>query len=128
MKTPRHQIARVVADSGFSARPLAAYLLDTGRTGELNSLLRDIQQERIERGTVEVVAVSAFELSEAARRDITERIRQLYPEAERIIVSERRDPGIVAGVRLELPHQQLDLSVRGKLDRFKQLTMAGARA
>lgn len=130
---PRHTVANVLAEKSFDsgvnmqslARSVAAYLLETGRTGELSSLLRDVQQIRAENGIIEVTAISASGLSEASRRDIEAKIKQLMPKAQTVIISEQRDPKIVAGVRLELPHQQLDLSVRGTLNRFKQLTATG---
>lgn len=130
MKTPRRKVAALLAErslaSGANAEELsrlvAAYLLRNGRTGELGSLMRDVQQLRAERGVVEVTAVTAHELSAAAKADIEARIKQLYPDAKQIVISEVLDPEVVGGVRLELPHQQLDLSVRAKLNRFKQRT------
>lgn len=132
MKTPRRKIASLLAerslksgaDAGKLSREIAAYLLQTGRTGELSSLLRDVQQIRAEHGIVEVMAATAHELSAAARKDIEAYIRQLYPDAQQIIISEVRDADVIGGVRLELANQQLDLSVRGKLNRFKQRASA----
>lgn len=128
MKTPRTTIARVVARKLGQAptaelgKEVAAYLLEDNRAGELESLLRDIQQQRAENGVVEVTAVSAYPIESAVRRDIEAQIRQLYPAAKTIIIDEQLDPGVVGGVRLELANQQLDLSVRAKLNVFKQLT------
>lgn len=132
MKTPRHQIASVLAEKslhgGFKpgdfSRSVAAYLLDTGRTGELNSLLRDVMQKRAGCGIVEVAAVSAHKLSDSVKEEILGLIKEIRPEAKQIIISEVHDPELIGGVRLELPNQQLDLTVRGKLNRFKQLTMS----
>lgn len=130
MKTPRHKIAVYLAERTLApsvdvrklSREVAAYLLETGRTGELGSLLRDIQDLRADKGVVEVKAVTAHPLSDAARTDIQKQVKQLYPDAKRVIVSEAIDPDLIGGVRLELAHQQLDLSIRGKLNRFKQRT------
>jgi F0F1-type ATP synthase delta subunit len=131
-KVPRHQLAAIIADklgdSAVSAeqlsREVAAYLLETGRSGELDSLLRDIMQLRADKGMVEVLAHSAFPLSESVRKDIEAEVRAIFPDATAIIVSEVPDRSVVAGVKLELANQQLDLSVRAKLNRFKQLTTA----
>lgn len=130
MKTPRRKIAAVLAERSLAAnangknlgRMVAAYLLTTGRTGELGSLMRDVQALRAEHGVVEVAAVTAHELTAAVKAGIETHVRRLYPDARQIIISEIHDPEVVGGVRLEFPHQQLDLSVRGKLNRFKQLT------
>jgi len=132
MKTPRTRVARVVADqtlkSGSSkqlSREIAAYLLAERRVSELDSVLRDVQADWAEAGYVEVIATSAHPLTAAIKADITKRAKQLYPNAKRIIVTEARDAEVIGGVKLELAHRQLDLTVEAKLNKFKQLTAAG---
>ena len=49
-------------------------------------------------------------------------MRELYPNAKQIIITPEQDAKAVGGIRLELANQQLDLTVRGKLNLFKQLT------
>jgi F0F1-type ATP synthase delta subunit len=133
MKTSRSQIADIVATRTLSSSPqvsrisrsVAAYLLENGRTGELESLMRDVIEVRSEQGVVEVAAVSANKLSSDVVRDIRREIKKRYPNAKKILLNEQLDPSVVAGVRLELPGEQLDLSVRAQLNRFKQLTSVG---
>ena len=130
MKVPRSQIAPVLADlirkPGRSAerlgREIAAYLLDENRTGELDSLLRDVVAHRAKDGIVEVTAVSAHELSGEVRRDIEKLVRERFENVEDIIIDQRIDTDVVGGVRLELIDEQLDLTVRGTLNRFRALT------
>lgn len=135
MKARRTRIARVVADktlkSGVSksfANELAAYLLAERRTGELASILRDVQSDWAEAGRVEVLAASAHPLTAAIKADITAQIRRMYPDAKQIIVTEVRDPEVIGGVRLNLADRQLDLSVEAKLNKFKQLAAAPTSA
>ena len=132
MKTPRVRIARTVADQTLAegvskayARELAAYLLSERRVGELDSLLRDVQADWARKGYVEVLARSAHPLTDAVKRDIAARIKPLFSEAKKIVVTEVADPGVVGGVQIQLADRQLDLSVEGKLNKFKQLTGAG---
>ena len=132
MKIPRHVIAAALAQRSLQAdsvealrklgTEIAAYLLQERRTGELDSVLRDITQYRADHGIVEVIAVSAFPLSDTVREDIAAQVSQLYPVASQVIISHRSDAAVVAGVKLEFANQQLDLSVRSKLNRLKQLT------
>lgn len=130
MKIPRHKIADFLAqrslqpgvDPAALSREVAAYLLETGRTGELSSLARDIMQRRAEQGVVEVTAVSAHPLTSDLKKEIKEKIRVFYPQAKKISINESVDPDVLGGVRLELANERLDLSVRSKLNRFKQLT------
>jgi F0F1-type ATP synthase delta subunit len=132
MKQSRVKLARVVADktlkSGLNKRfskEIAAYLLAEGRTGELDSILRDVQADWAEAGHVEVIAASAYPLSEASKKDIEREVKKIYPQAKSIGVRETLDPEIIGGVRLSLVNRQLDLSVEAKLNKFKQLTTAG---
>ena len=67
MKVTRGRVAAIIAErslGSISARRLgqevAAYLLDEGRTSELDSIMRDIRQYRADHGIVEVIAVSAI--------------------------------------------------------------------
>jgi F0F1-type ATP synthase delta subunit len=129
MKIRRTRISQAIADKtlkqGVSKRfsqEIAAYLLTERRTGQLDSILRDVQGDWARVGRVEVIASSAHPLTSAVKADITRQIRRLYPKARKIIVTEVRDPGVIGGVRLNLADQQLDLSVQAKLNKFKQLT------
>jgi F0F1-type ATP synthase delta subunit len=132
MKTSRTKIASAVADKTLKAgaskrlsREVAAYLLSERRVNELDSVLRDVSADWAAAGYVEAVASSARPLSAAVQADIKRRVKQLYPSAKRIIVTTRLDPAVLGGVRLNLPDQQLDLSVEAKLNKFKRLTNAG---
>ena len=129
MKISRSRLAAIVAEkatqpvsSKVLSQEVAAYLLLEGRTGELDSLLRDVMQYRADHGMVEVIITDAHPISDDVRRDVEGVVRELYPKAAQIIVSEQLDPSIIGGIQIELANQQLDLSIRAKLNRFKQLT------
>ncbi|MCL4357727.1 F0F1 ATP synthase subunit delta [Patescibacteria group bacterium] len=134
MKTPRTQIAGVIIKHLANVSPqrlakeVAAYLLNENRTDELDSLMRDVVAERALTGTVEVTAVSAHRLSEAALKDIEAEVRLVYPQAEQIIISPKIDTNLLGGVRLEFPNAQLDLSLRAKLNELKTLITYGKDA
>jgi F0F1-type ATP synthase delta subunit len=126
-KVGRRKLAAVLAERFAHAkdgqeleREVAAYLLAERRTGELESLLRDISQYRADQGHVEAEVVSAFPLSPVVKRDLEQVIRRAYPDAKQIILNDRIDPTVVGGVRLSLPNQQLDATVRAKLNEFQQ--------
>lgn len=128
MKAPRQRISKTIADatlkSGISKRysqEIAAYLLSERRVNQLDSIVRDVQADWAANGYVEVLASSAHPITESVRTEISRQIRQLYPEAKQIIVTEVHDPKIMGSVSLSLANQQLDLSVEAKLNKFKQL-------
>lgn len=133
MKAPRTTIARIItAKLGELpvkelSREVAAYLLENGRVGELDSLLRDVQQQRSEAGVVEATVVSAHPLAGKILSGVKAQIGLAYPKAKQIIINEQLDPEVVGGVKIEFPEQRLDLSVRSKLNKFKQLTAVGEK-
>lgn len=130
MKTPRHIIAASLAqkslgklsESAFS-KEIAAYLIAERRVSDLDSIIRDIIQYRADHGIVEVIAVSAHALTDAIRKQIESQVKKVYPEAQQVIISYQADDTVVGGVKLEFANQQLDLTVRNTLNRFKQLTV-----
>lgn len=125
-KVSRSQIVSVLAEKLGQknlASEVAAYLLDENRTGDLDSLARDLVAYRAQGGTVEITAVSAHQLSPTVEADIKSQVKTLYPAAKEIIINYRQDASQIGGVRLEFPDKQLDLTVRNKLNLFKTLTV-----
>lgn len=132
MKTSRTRIAHTIAKHTLSrgaskqyARKIAAYLLSEHRTRELDSLLRDVQAYWANAGHVEAAVSSAHPLSSAAKEEVRNRAKKLYPFAKEITVTEAHDPQVIGGVRISLPNRQYDLTVEGKLNKLKQQTTAG---
>jgi F0F1-type ATP synthase delta subunit len=128
MSSSRARLATLVADRtlkkgqverGF-ARKIAAYLMDTKHTGELESLIRDVQAKWAEAGYLNVVSESAHPLTAQNRSDIARVVKRYYPAVKKVNVSETLEADQVGGVRLNMPEQQLDLSLEGKLNQFKQ--------
>ncbi len=110
-----------IVDKGTLAKAVAAYLSAEHRSVDINTLMRDIMQYRLERGIVEVVAISAHELTPVVLADIKSLMHEHFPAAKEIIIDTRLDESVVGGIRLELPQETLDLSVKAKLNLFKQL-------
>lgn len=132
MKQPRSKIAHTIADrtvKGGSTKAItkqvAAYLLAERRVNDLDSIMRDVQQDWADKGYVEVLAASAHPITASIKTDIAKEIKRYYPDAKDIIVTEVHDADIIGGVQLSLSNQQLDMSVEAKLNKFKQLTTAG---
>lgn len=126
-KVSRTRVASVIADRARRgdkrlATEVAAYLLESGRVRELDSILRDVQDSWARDGYVEVLASSAHPLTDAVKAEIISRVRPVLLAGATVRVTEIHDPEVVGGVRLRLANQQLDLSVEAKLNKFKQLT------
>jgi F0F1-type ATP synthase delta subunit len=128
-KIPRTVIAKLIAERSMKpisannlAQEIAAYLVFEGRTNELDSLLRDIQQYRADNGILEVNAITANKLDASTLNDLKARLSGLYNNPNQIIVNQIISPSAVAGIRVEMANQLYDASVRTKLNQFKQLT------
>lgn len=135
MSSPRHHLAQVIGErslhaGNFSllAKEIAAYLLDSGQVGQLDSLMRDIMNYRAEHGVVEVQASSAHNLSSQDITDIKSLLKQEYPSAKKFTIDQALEPEVMGGVKLDLPGEQLDLTVRTKVNKFKRLTSSGKGA
>ncbi len=129
MKVSRQDLVEVIGertlhitDSTKLAQNIAAYLVSENHKIDLQSLLRDIMQYRLNKGIVEVVLVSAHELSPDVIQDVRELLSTHLPETKEIIIDTRIDSDVVGGVRIELPRERLDLTVQSKLNTFKRLT------
>jgi F0F1-type ATP synthase delta subunit len=132
MKQSRTQLAKTIADKTLAhgasqsyAQEIAAYLLAENRVGDLDSILRDIQEDWADAGYVEVLAHSAHPLTPAVTEEIMKQVKREYPNALQIRVTEVNDPEVIGGVQIRMPNKQLDLSIEAKLNKFKQLTIAG---
>lgn len=130
MKTPRADVAKIIASKMTSdsptelAKAVAAYLLESGRTQELESLMRDVIKMRVDDGVVEARALSATKLTEPDIKMVEDKVHALYRSAKKIIINQVNNPALVGGVVVKFPDAQLDLSVRGKLNQLKQLISA----
>lgn len=129
MKTPRHLLAQAIAertltvrDEKLLAKQIAAYLLEERRTGELESILRDIMQYRTDHGVLEAEVVTAHDVQSSVLNDVKELLHAAYPKADTVHVGTRRDDSVIGGVRVEMANEQLDMTIKAKLATFKRLT------
>jgi F0F1-type ATP synthase delta subunit len=128
----RTDLAGVVAESTLKkgaskkyTQELAAYIVDNRLTNDLDSLMRDVLGDWAKAGHLEVLAASAYPLSERVKSEIKRQVKKVEPSAKTIVITEVRDEDVIGGVRISLPDRQLDLSVESKLNKFKSLVSEG---
>jgi F0F1-type ATP synthase delta subunit len=117
-------IAKMSLAKDFSSRQvkeIAAYILDNRLSSQIDSLMRDVQFAWAEAGRLEVLVSSAHPLTNENRSMIKNQVKQVEPSAKTIVINEINDPSAIAGLRINLPGRQLDLSIEAKLNKFKQL-------
>ena len=122
----RRKIALFVTDRLLSGkasadevlRELAAYLVTTRRTRELDLLVRDIEAALADKGVVAVDVTSARPLHAAVKAEITKML-----DAKSVQLRESVDEALLGGIRIDTPGKRFDGTIRHKLNalRAKQL-------
>lgn len=131
MKQPRVTLAEIIlklskkTSSKKLAKEIAAYMLSQKRTKEIDALLRDIWSIEADKGVVEGMVEITNAKDKVPENEIKKVIKKLRPEAKQIIINYIENPDLIGGVKITLPNQQLDASIRSKLDKFKRLTVQG---
>lgn len=131
MSSIRQDLAQVIAthdgaDSKKLAREIAAYLLEKRQTTGLESLLRDVMAYRERSGLIEATVDTAHDLSPQLLEEVRQLVKAQKPHAKQVRVFPRHDSSVVGGLKVRLANEQLDLTIRSKLDTFKRVTTEGA--
>lgn len=108
-------------DASKLANEVAAYLIDSGKVNELDSVMRDAKDLRARKsGIVEVDIKTAHDINDATVKQIEMIARQQYPQSKKVTLNKIHDESVVAGASLSLPHSSFDVTVRAKLNRLKE--------
>ena len=121
VRIARRKLAKYVVDqleNGASLRrtvtELAAYLRETRRTREFELIVRDIEDQLAERGTIIADITSAYPLTEALRQAI-----QRTVGGHTVELREALDSSLIGGIRIDIPGQRYDGTIRRKLNALK---------
>jgi F-type H+-transporting ATPase subunit delta len=113
-----------VSDAIKLKQAIAGYLLEQNRVADIDSLMRDVMQYRAEHGCMEATVVSAYTLEPATRAEVMQTFKSQFPDAKSYVLNESIDPEVVGGIRLEMAGEELDMTIRAKLNTLKRLTAA----
>lgn len=91
-------------------KEIAAFLVDTRRTRELDLLIRDIESELALRGTVIADVTSAYPLADEIKKQIAELVN-----AKHLQLRETIDSSVLGGVRVEVPGGRFDGTIQHRL-------------
>jgi F-type H+-transporting ATPase subunit delta len=95
-------------------KEVAAFLIDTKRTREAELLVRDIETALASRGIVVADIASAFPLTEALKADVKKMVG-----SKELLLRETVDPGVLGGIRLQIPGKRLDATLKRKIQALK---------
>jgi F0F1-type ATP synthase delta subunit len=101
-------------ESPALAEQLSAFLLEERRTRELPTILRAVDVELSSRGSEQVVITAAHTTSSEIKKQISELLCVENP-----IFTEVIDRSVIGGVKARSGETEVDLTVRGRLNRFK---------
>ncbi len=109
--------------SATIAKQVAAFLVESGTVSDLSSIERDVLTVLFEdQGVVELTATTAHPVTASEKADIKKVVKETHQTVRNIVINENIDPKVIGGVRLEFPHQTLDMTVKAKLNKLKALT------
>ncbi len=113
-------IANHFGDSNLPDKT-AAFLIDSGKASELESIMRDVNEYRKNKdGISEVTVRVAHALTPEVRQQIEANIKLHSPNVKKLILHEVVDKKLIGGVVLEFANEVMDASVRGRLNRLKE--------
>lgn len=122
-KLSRRLVASYCADELLAGNDriideLAAFLLDSKRTRELELVVRDIEDALQARGVAVADVASARQLSSAASAAIKKFVTATTG-ARRVELRSQIDPALLGGIKLNLPGQELDNTILHRLTQLK---------
>lgn len=121
----RRQLAQYVAgqlahNNDGVVRQLAAYLVTTRRTKEVDVLIRDITYYLAEYGTLLTSVTSAFELSDTLKKSVKQFIKA-STGAKKIVLEEHSDPSVLGGLKIAIPGKEYDNTIAAQLTTLRTL-------
>lgn len=121
LRLSRRKMATFVAEKlvagekpAAALKEVAAYLVDTRRTRELELLVRDIEDALAARGTVVADVTSAHPLSDTLKKEIASLVG-----GKSLQLRETINPEVLGGVRVDVPGKRFDGTIRHKLTALK---------
>ena len=99
-------------------RQLAAFLVESKRTKELDLVVRDIEWNLAEKGFVQATVSSAFELTAETTKALESFVKN-KTKATQVSLKKHVDRTLLGGMKITLPGRELDQTVAHKLTVLK---------
>lgn len=109
---------QILAKNKDIVNQLASYLHETGRTKEVNLLVRDINSALADKGFISADVSSQHALDEATRSELKTLLSKRYKTND-ISINELIDLNLLGGVKIRTAHEEFDGSLRRKINRLK---------
>lgn len=121
MKYSRKQLADFLIDNpGKPAlRQVASHLIHTGRSKEVDLVVREVEARLASQGTVVARVASAHELGATEEKSVERLVKQTTGATAVELINEI-DPSLLGGVVVRTPGTETDVSVRNRLEQLKR--------
>lgn len=124
-KTTNQKIAQAInglleenVDPGTVSSSLAAYLIEERRTGDTDSILRQLESIRSQNGIREVIVTSAFAPGDSTTQTIRQIFSDYYGRVKTLVIKYRKQPDVIGGLRAETSDALLDFTIASRLQRL----------
>lgn len=97
---------------------LAAYLVETRRTKELDLIVRDIEFNLSQKGFVQTTITSAFDLTAETKKALESFVKS-ETKASTVALTSVIEPAVLGGVKISIPGRELDQTVAHQLTVLK---------
>jgi F-type H+-transporting ATPase subunit delta len=116
----RHIAGRLLKADDTVLAELAAFLIDTRRTGEVELIVRDIEHALAEAGVVLADVAAARELTSTLQKSIVAYITSEQGATE-VHLRTSVDETLLGGVRISVPGAERDMTLRRQLTKLQAL-------
>lgn len=97
---------------------LAAYLVQSRRTKELDLIVRDVEYRLAEHGFVTGTVTTAFAIGSDTKVQLERYITELT-QTSSVSLAYKEDPALIGGYRISLPGKELNRTVHHQLTQLK---------
>ena len=122
MKLSRGQLADYIVTSGDknAVKQVAAYLVSNGRSKEVDLVIREVETLLNNNGRTVARVQSARKLGADEQRAVIKMLKSQDANIQSIEIINEIDPSLLGGVVVRTPEQEVDLSIRGRLNRMQR--------
>lgn len=110
-------------DSNTVSSSLAAYLIEERRTGDTDSILRQLESIRSQNGIREVTVTSAFVPGDSITQAIRQIFSDYYGRVKTLVIKYYNQPEVIGGLRAETNDALLDFTIASRLQRLTAPTI-----
>ena len=122
MKLSRGQLADYIlnSDGKDAVKQVAGYLVANGRSKEVDLVIREVETKLNSKGRTVARVQSTRELGADEQKQVIKMLKSQDADIKSIEIINEIDPSLLGGVVVRTPRTEVDLSIRGRLNRMQK--------